>query len=50
VQRRSRRNGTVFHARGPLRWARNTAMALLGERLLDNAWLYRGPGDATRRA
>lgn len=50
VQRRSRRNGTVFHARGPLRWARNAAMALLGERLLDNAWLYRGPGDATRRA
>lgn len=49
VQRRSRRNGTVFHARGPLRWARNAAMALLGERLLDNAWLYRGPGDATRR-
>ncbi len=50
VQRRSRRNGTVFHARGPLRWARNAAMALLGERLLDNAWLYRGPGDATRAA
>lgn len=50
VQQRSRRNGTVFHARGPLRWARNAAMALLGERLLDNAWLYRGPGDATRRA
>ncbi len=45
VQRRSRRNGTVFHARGPLRWGRDTAMALLGERLLDNAWLYRGPGD-----
>lgn len=44
VQQRSRRNGTVFHARGPLRWARNTAMAVLGERLLDNAWLYRGPG------
>lgn len=46
VQRRSRRNGTVFHARGPLRWGRDAAMALLGERLLDNAWLYRGPGDA----
>lgn len=43
VQRRSRRNGSVFHARGPLRWARNAAMAVLGERLLDNAWLYRGP-------
>ncbi len=45
VQRRSRRNGTVFHASGPLRWARNAAMALLGERLLDNGWLYDGPGD-----
>lgn len=44
VQQRSRRNGTVFHARGPLRWARNAAMAVLGERLLDNAWLYDGPG------
>ncbi|MBX3610327.1 MAG: FAD-dependent monooxygenase [Hydrogenophaga sp.] len=44
VQSRSRRNGVVFHARGPLRWARNAAMALLGERLMDNAWLYRGPG------
>jgi len=43
VQQRSRRNGTVFHASGPLRWARNTAMAALGERLLDNAWLYDGP-------
>jgi salicylate hydroxylase len=50
VQRRSRRNGTVFHARGPLRWARNAAMALLGERLLDNAWLYQGPGDPPRPA
>lgn len=44
VQRRSRRNGVVFHAHGPLRWARNAAMAVLGERLLDNPWLYRGPG------
>lgn len=50
VQHRSRRNGTVFHARGPLRWARNAAMALLGERLLDNPWLYRGPGDPLRLA
>lgn len=48
VQQRSRRNGSVFHARGPLRWARNLAMAALGERLLDNAWLYSGPGDATQ--
>lgn len=43
VQSRSARNGTIFHASGPLRLARNTAMALLGESLLDNPWLYSGP-------
>lgn len=43
VQQRSARNGTIFHAQGPLRWARNASMAVLGERLLDNAWLYQGP-------
>jgi salicylate hydroxylase len=43
VQSRSQRNGTIFHARGPLRWARNAAMAVLGESLLDNPWLYGGP-------
>jgi len=48
VQQRSRRNGVVFHARGALRWARNGAMAVLGERLLDNAWLYSGPGAPPR--
>ena len=37
------RNGTVFHADGWLRMARNVAMATLGERLLDNPWLYSGP-------
>lgn len=40
VQERSRRNGTVFHASGPLRMARNAAMLALGERLLDQPWLY----------
>ncbi|WP_439590523.1 FAD-dependent monooxygenase [Hydrogenophaga sp.] len=45
VQALSKRNGTIFHASGPLRWARNRAMALLGERLLDNTWLYGGPSD-----
>jgi salicylate hydroxylase len=45
VQNRSQRNGTIFHATGVLRWGRNTAMALLGESLLDNAWLYEGPPD-----
>ncbi len=42
VQLRSRRNGRIFHARGPVRLARDAAMALLGERLLDLGWLYRG--------
>lgn len=45
VQRRSQRNGTIFHASGPLRWARNAAMATLGESLIDNRWLYSGPPD-----
>jgi salicylate hydroxylase len=43
VQSNSQRNGTIFHATGPLRLARNAAMAVLGEPLLDNPWLYRGP-------
>lgn len=43
VQARSQRNGTIFHASGALRLARNAAMALLGEPLLDNPWLYKGP-------
>lgn len=46
VQARSRRNGVVFHARGPLRWARDTAMRVLGERLLDQPLLYGGPPGA----
>lgn len=45
VQQRSQRNGRVFHADGWLRRGRNAAMALLGERLLDNRWLYAGPPD-----
>jgi salicylate hydroxylase len=43
VQARSLRNGTIFHASGALRLARNAAMRALGERLLDQEWLYRGP-------
>lgn len=43
VQDRSQRNGTIFHASGLLRLGRNAAMALLGESLLDNPWLYSGP-------
>jgi salicylate hydroxylase len=40
VQRRSRRNGAIFHAAGPLRWSRNLALRMQGGRLLDQPWLY----------
>ena len=43
VQSRSQRNGTIFHASGALRLARNAAMTMRGEPLLDNPWLYNGP-------
>jgi len=41
VQAVARRNAVVFHARGPLAWGRDAAMRALGERLLDQPWLYR---------
>ncbi|MEI7537348.1 MAG: FAD-dependent monooxygenase [Comamonadaceae bacterium] len=44
VQARAVRNGHIFHATGLIRWGRDVAMRLLGERLLDVPWLYRGPG------
>ncbi|MFE8644557.1 FAD-dependent monooxygenase [Sphingomonas sp. NCPPB 2930] len=40
VQSVARRNAAVFHATGPVRWGRDMAMAVLGERLLDQPWLY----------
>ena len=40
VQRRALRNGTIFHAAGALRWARDAAMRIGGTRLLDMPWLY----------
>lgn len=42
VQARAIRNGKIFHATGLVRLGRNTAMKVLGERLLDVPWLYRG--------
>ena len=42
VQSRAMRNGQIFHARGLMRWGRDLSMKLLGERLLDVPWLYRG--------
>ena len=46
VQARSTRNGRIFHATGPVRWARDASLRLLGERLLDVPWLYRGDGSS----
>lgn len=43
VQARSERNGRIFHADGLVRVGRNMAMAMLGESLLDQPWLYGGP-------
>lgn len=42
VQARAIRNGRIFHATGLVRWGRDASMSLLGERLLDVPWLYRG--------
>ena len=42
VQARSVRNGQIFHAQGPLRWARDASMKLLGEKVMDVPWLYGG--------
>ena len=43
VQRRSERNGVIFHLDGLMRHARDAAMKVLGEGLLDAPWLYGGP-------
>ena len=40
VQARSQRNGRIFHATGLVRWGRDLSLRLLGERLLDQRWLY----------
>ena len=40
VQAKATRNGEVFHATGVVRWGRDTALKLLGRRLLDMPWLY----------
>ncbi|HWP10421.1 MAG TPA: FAD-dependent monooxygenase [Ramlibacter sp.] len=41
VQARSRRNGRIFHATGLVQRGRDLSLRLLGERLLDQPWLYR---------
>ena len=40
VQARSQRNGQIFHAQGPLCWARDASMKLLGDKVMDLPWLY----------
>lgn len=42
VQARARRNGEIFHLQGLPAQARNLSMRVLGEKLLDQPWLYRG--------
>ena len=42
VQARAQRNGKIFHATGLTAWARDTAMGVLGRRILDVPWLYQG--------
>ncbi len=42
VQARAIRNGQIFHAGGLVRQGRDLSLRLLGERLLDVPWLYRG--------
>lgn len=42
VQERAIRNGRIFHAHGAMRWGRNLAMGVLGARVMDLPWLYRG--------
>lgn len=50
VQERAVRNGQIFHARGPVRWARDGALRWLGAQLLDQPWLYGGGVGALRGA
>ena len=44
VQARAIRNGHIFHAHGPVSWGRNLAMGVLGAKVMDVPWLYRGIG------
>jgi salicylate hydroxylase len=50
VQRRSQRNGQIFHAVGAVRWGRDLALRALGERIVDLPWLYGATGTAIGRS
>ncbi len=43
VQRRSSRNGFIFHLRPPFKWVRNVGMRVLGAGAMDVPKLYQGP-------
>jgi salicylate hydroxylase len=43
VQRRSHRNGVLFHLRPPFKWFRNMGMWLFGAAVMDVPKLYKGP-------
>ena len=40
VQTKAARNGQIFHAKPPVSWARDAAMGVLGEKIMDVPWLY----------
>ena len=40
VQARAIRNGRIFHAQGALALGRNLSMRFMGERVMDQPWLY----------
>ncbi len=42
VQLQSRRNADIFHATGWLRWGRDLGLKILGQRLMDQPWLFSG--------
>jgi salicylate hydroxylase len=48
VQMKSRRNGDIFHATGLRKWGRDTALRVMGAKLMDTPWLYGYAGDMTQ--
>lgn len=42
VQLQSRRNADIFHATGWMRWGRDLGLKYLGQRLMDQPWLFSG--------
>lgn len=42
VQAQAIRNGEIYHLQGPMAWARDASLRVLGARLMDQPWLYAG--------